>query len=95
MEAELESTRSAAEEWKREKARLERENTKMEQDGDVVASKLLKETRSLKDFRSYEVTLERVQIQNAMIAKGNCQFANIHDYHSRQDAYETSRNLFG
>lgn len=49
LETELKSTRSAAEEWKREKARLEREKTKMEQKRDYVASKQLKETKRLKD----------------------------------------------
>ncbi|KAF8108242.1 hypothetical protein N665_0113s0031 [Sinapis alba] len=79
----------------REKITLEREKAKLENERDAISAKLFKERERLRASRSREVTLERVRVLTAMVAKSNARFNNIRDYERHQDDFEKARNLYG
>lgn len=95
LKTKLLNSRSSVKALSREKVTLEREKKDLEKERDAAVAKLISERRRLRDSRVYEVTLERVRVETAMVVKAKRRFDNIRDYSARRDAFEEAHNLYG
>lgn len=85
-EADLEAARSTIETLEQEKAKL---LSKMKDRSKEHKKKLDR----LRESCLYEVTKERVKVETEMITKCGRRFANIRNYQSRRDPFDTARLL--
>ncbi|XP_056844384.1 meiosis-specific protein ASY2-like isoform X2 [Raphanus sativus] len=95
LKTKLLNSRSSVKALSREKVTLERGKKDLEKERDAVVAKLISERRRLRDSRVYEVTLERVRVETAMVVKAKRRFDSIRDYSVRRDAFEEAHNLYG
>src|SRR5690606_40874497 len=72
LEHELSTVKAAMESLEAEKAALASEKAELEKAKIEAEQRHRRESKRLRESRSYEVTQERLRVQAAMLAKANC-----------------------